>query len=63
MRLSHRAYEVRCEIQHILTMAPPSEIPGRIEDVIHDALAELADDTRRALRREYAADAITEVSK
>ena len=44
-------------------MAPPSEIPDRIEDVIHDALAELADDTRRALHREYAADAITEVSK
>jgi hypothetical protein len=52
MRLSHRAYEVRREIQRILANTPPSEVPGRIEDVVGDALDELADNFRRARRRE-----------
>jgi hypothetical protein len=55
MKLSLRAYEVRRGIQHILATASPHEIPDRIEDVVHDALAELADNTRRDIRREYAA--------
>jgi hypothetical protein len=55
MKLSYRAYEVRCRIQHILAKTDPGEVPGRIEDVVHDALAEHEDDTRRALRREYSA--------
>jgi hypothetical protein len=63
MKLSLRAYEVRRGIQHILATAPPHEIPDRIEDVVYDALAELERGTRRALRREYAENAITEVSK
>jgi hypothetical protein len=62
-KLSYRAYELRREIQQILANTPLREIPDRIEDVVHDALAELERGTRRALRREYAEDAITEVSK
>ena len=50
--LSRRAFELRREIEHILATVPPHEIPGRIEDVAHDALDELADNFRRARRRE-----------
>jgi hypothetical protein len=50
--LSYRAFVVRCEIQRILANTPHREIPGRVEDVVHDALAELADNFRRARRRE-----------
>jgi hypothetical protein len=52
MKLSYRAYQLRCEIQRILATTPPSEAPDRIEDVSHDALAALADDIRCAHRRE-----------
>jgi hypothetical protein len=55
MNLRHAAFRLRREIQHIIASTPHSEIPGRIEDVVHDAFAELADNTRRAVRREHAA--------
>jgi hypothetical protein len=53
MKLSFRAYQLCCEILRIIATTPPSEISGRIEDVIHDALAEFRDDIRRATRREF----------
>ena len=55
MNLRHDAFKLRREIQRIVATASPSEIPGRIEDVLFAALAELADNTRRAVRREHAA--------
>jgi hypothetical protein len=53
MNLRHEAFRLRRAIQHILAETPPREVPGRIEDVLFDALAELADNTGRALRHEY----------
>ena len=53
--LSLLAYRVCREILRVIATTRPSEIRGRIEDVIHDALVELADRIRRACRREYAA--------
>jgi hypothetical protein len=50
MNLRHAAFRLRCEIERIL--ATPTEAPGRIEDIIHDALAELDDGVRRAVCRE-----------
>jgi len=47
MNLSYRAYQLRCEIQRILAETPPSEGPGRIEDVVHDALDEPGANVRR----------------
>jgi hypothetical protein len=52
MNLRHTAFRLRRAIQHIVATTHPCEVDGRIEDVAHDALAELADDTRRAVRRE-----------
>jgi hypothetical protein len=54
--LSRRAYELRREIQRILAETPPSEAPGRIEDVVGDALDEHGANVRRALRREYSGE-------
>jgi hypothetical protein len=55
-RLRHDAFKLRREIQHIVATTPPCEVPGRIEDVIHDALADLDNEIRRAVRREKAAE-------
>ena len=50
--LSRRAYELRCEIKHVIATTHPDEVDDRIEDVSHDALDKLAGDFRRARRRE-----------
>ena len=51
--LSRRAFKLRREIEHILATVPPHEIPGRIEDVAHDAFDEVERGTRREVRREF----------
>jgi hypothetical protein len=53
MNLRHEAFNLRRSIQRIIATTSPCEVNGRIEDVLFDALAELADNSRRALRREY----------
>jgi hypothetical protein len=56
-KLRHDAFEFRHAIQHVIATAPPCEVNGRIEDIIHTALADLDDGVRRAVRREHAAGA------
>jgi hypothetical protein len=52
--LSRRAYQLRCEIKHVIATTHPDEVDDRIEDVAHDALDEVERGTRRAVHREYA---------
>jgi hypothetical protein len=56
MNLRHAAFRLRCEIERILATTPPTEAPGRIEDILFAALTDLADGVRRAVRREYAGE-------
>jgi hypothetical protein len=53
MKLGLRAFELCCRIQRVRESTPHHEIPGRTEDVIHDAFLEIINETRRALRREF----------
>jgi hypothetical protein len=53
MKLGLRAFELCCRIQRVRESTPHHEIPGRTEDVIHDALLDLVDETRRELRRQF----------
>jgi hypothetical protein len=55
MNLRHEAFRLRRAIQHIIATTPPCEVDGRIEDVLFDALADLDNGIRRAVRREHAA--------
>jgi hypothetical protein len=52
MSLRQQAFRLRHAIQHVIATTHPREANGRVEDIIHDALAELDDGVRRALRRE-----------
>ena len=50
--LRRKAFELRGAIRLIVATTPPCEVNGRIEDVLFDALADLDNGVRRAVRRE-----------
>jgi hypothetical protein len=53
MKLSLCSYQLCCEIQRILPYPLSPVERARMEDVIHDAVVVIVDDTRRATRREF----------